>query len=524
MKLSKICSGLEYRCLQGSLETEVWDIVYDSRKIKENVMFVCMTGARTDGHDYIPDAIAKGASAIVVEQESAAGQIPAHIAVLAVPSTREALAFMSAAFFEYPARRLVTVGVTGTNGKTTTTHIIRSILESSGKKTGLIGSNGATIGQMHIPLKNTTPESYELHSLFHQMVEAGCECVVMEVSSQALKLGRTAGIRFDYGVFTNLSPDHIGPAEHDSFAEYLSCKSLLFRQCRQGIFNRDDAHYKEVLKGHTCQASAFSAAPDIRAEANTSAGTDKPSETGNSTETGSFAGTDMDLSAYDIENININGRLGMQFCTRGSMDGVYRIFLPGYFSVYNALAAMSVCRLMGMTPDAIREGLEQAKVKGRMELLPASKEYSMLIDYAHNRVSTENALNALQQYHPRRLVCVYGCGGNRSRLRRYDMGEITGKYADLCILTCDNPRYEELHDINEDIKVGLKKSGGKYIEIDDRKEAIAYSMAHAESGDIILLLGKGHEDYQEIKGVKYHFDEREVVAEILQETAASSSL
>lgn len=518
MKLSKICSGLEYRCLKGSMETEVQDIVYDSRKIKENVMFVCMTGARTDGHDYIPDAIEKGASVIVVEHESAAGQIPEHITVLEVSSTREALALMSAAFFEYPARKLVTIGVTGTNGKTTTTHIIKSVLENSGKKTGLIGSNGATVGELHIPLKNTTPESYELHHLFHQMVEAGCECVVMEVSSQALKLGRTAGIQFDYGVFNNLSPDHIGPNEHDSFEEYLACKSLLFRQCRYGIFNADDSYYEEVSKGHTCQITTFSAVAESHTDANGSAKAD------NSFEADSPAKADIDLKAYNIENLNQNGRLGMQFHVQGILEGEYRIFLPGYFSVYNALAAMTVCRLMGIAPDTIRDGLEQAKVKGRMELLPVSKEYSMLIDYAHNRVSTENALNALQQYHPRRLVCVYGCGGNRSPLRRYDMGEITGKYADLCILTCDNPRFEELHAINEDIKVGLKKGGGKYIEIDDRKEAIAYSMSHAEPGDIILLLGKGHEDYQEIKGQKYHFDEREVVAEILQEMEASRSV
>ncbi len=487
MKVDNICSGLRYRCLTGSMETEVKDIVYDSRKIVEGVMFVCLTGARTDGHDYIPDAIQKGASAIVIEREDAAGQIPAHITTLFVPSTREALAHMSAAFFDYPARKLITIGVTGTNGKTTTTHIIRSVLENSGKKTGLIGSNGAVIGDKHIPLKNTTPESYELHNLFHQMVDAGCEYVVMEVSSQALKLGRTAGIQFDYGVFTNLSADHIGPDEHDSFEEYLSCKSLLFRQCRQGVFNADDSHYKDVLQGHTCKVTTFCTAADA------------------------------DLTAYHIENINIDGRLGMQFQVSGLLEGEYQIFLPGQFSVYNALAALSVCRLAGIAPDTIRIGLKQASVKGRMELLPVSKEYSMLIDYAHNRVSTENALTALQQYHPRRLVCVYGCGGNRSKLRRYDMGEITGKYADLCILTCDNPRLEELHDINEDIKVGLQKSGGRYIEIDDRKEAIAYSMSHAQSGDIILLLGKGHEDYQEIKGKKYHFDEREVVVQILQE-------
>lgn len=512
MKLDKICSGLQYQCLQGSMETEVKDIVYDSRKIVEGVMFVCMTGARTDGHDYIPDAIRKGASVIIIEREDTAGQIPAHITTLFVPSTREALAHMSAAFFDYPARKLITIGVTGTNGKTTTTHIIRSVLENSGKKTGLIGSNGAVICDKHIPLKNTTPESYELHNLFYQMVAAGCEYVVMEVSSQALKLGRTAGIQFDYGVFTNLSADHIGPDEHDSFEEYLSCKSLLFRQCRQGVFNADDSHYKEVLKGHTCKVTTFSAAAGSGVDADGHTRADILSETESS------AKTDSSLTAHRIENINTDGRLGMQFQVSGLLAGCYQIFLPGQFSVYNALAALSVCRLAGIAPDTIREGLRQAKVKGRMELLPVSKKYTMLIDYAHNRVSTESALMALQQYHPRRLVCVYGCGGNRSKLRRYDMGEITGKYADLCILTCDNPRFEELHDINEDIKVGLQKSGGRYIEIDDRKEAIAYSMSHAEPGDIILLLGKGHEDYQEIKGKKYHFDEREVVAQILQET------
>lgn len=494
MKIDNICSGLQYRCLKGSMETGVKDIVYDSRKIVEGVMFVCLTGARTDGHDYIPDAIKKGASVIVIERETETGRIPAHITTLLVPSTREALAYMSAAFFDYPARKLIAIGVTGTNGKTTTTHIIKSVLENSGKKTGLIGSNGAVIGDKHIPLKNTTPESYELHSLFHQMVDAGCEYVVMEVSSQALKLGRTAGIQFDYGVFTNLSADHIGPDEHDSFEEYLFCKSLLFRQCKHGVVNADDSHYRDVLAGHTCKVTTFSTDADNAAEADTG------------------------LTAHHIENINIEGRLGMQFQVRGLLDGEYLIFLPGQFSVYNALAALCVCSLAGIAPDTIRNGLKQANVKGRMELLPVSKEYSMLIDYAHNRVSTENALMALQQYHPRRLVCVYGCGGNRSKLRRYDMGEITGKYADLCILTCDNPRFEELHAINEDIKVGLQKSGGRYIEIDDRKEAIAYSMSHAESGDIILLLGKGHEDYQEIKGEKYHFDEREVVAQILQET------
>ena len=230
MKLSKICNELEYECLQGSMDTEVRDIIYDSRKIAPQTMFVCMVGAVTDGHKYIPDAIEKGASVIVVEREEEAAQIPEHITVLKVASARYALALMSAALFDYPDRKLITIGLTGTKGKTTTTYMIKNVLEMAGKKVGLIGTIGALIGDEQIPSKNTTPESYELHRMFAAMVEAGCEYVVMEVSSQGLKLDRTAGICFDYGVFTNLSPDHIGPAEHASFEEYLQCKSLLFRQ------------------------------------------------------------------------------------------------------------------------------------------------------------------------------------------------------------------------------------------------------------------------------------------------------
>ena len=490
MKLRKICEEIEYTLLQGSLETEVRDIIYDSRKIAPETMFVCMVGAVTDGHKYIPDAVEKGASVIVLEKEEETAQIPENITVLKVASARLALALMSAALFDHPARKLVTIGLTGTKGKTTTTYMIKKVLEMAGKKVGLIGTIGAMIGEEHLPSKNTTPESYELHRMFAAMVEAGCEYVVMEVSSQGLKLDRTAGILFDYGIFTNLSPDHIGPAEHASFEEYMECKCLLFRQCRIGIVNADDEHVDGILKGHTCEVKTFSAEREA------------------------------DLMASDIGFINEDGKLGMHFNVTGCMDCQAKVHIPGRFSVYNSMVTMLVCHLAGISDEAILEGLSKVQVKGRVEMLPVSKDYTLIIDYAHNEVSTRSVLTTLMEYHPKRLICVYGGGGNRSKLRRYDMGEVTGEMADLCVLTCDNPRDEEIRDINNDIKVGLARSNGKYIEIDDRKEAIAYCMKNAKPGDMIVLLGKGHEDYQEIKGVKYHFDEREAVAEILDEMKA----
>lgn len=490
MKLRKICEEIEYTLLQGSLETEVRDIIYDSRKIAPETMFVCMVGAVTDGHKYIPDAVEKGASVIVLEKEEETAQIPENITVLKVASARLALALMSAALFDHPARKLVTIGLTGTKGKTTTTYMIKKVLEMAGKKVGLIGTIGAMVGEEHLPSKNTTPESYELHRMFAAMVEAGCEYVVMEVSSQGLKLDRTAGILFDYGIFTNLSPDHIGPAEHASFEEYMECKSLLFRQCRIGIVNADDEHVDGILKGHTCEVKTFSAEREA------------------------------DLMASDIGFINEDGKLGMHFNVTGCMDCQAKVHIPGRFSVYNSMVTMLVCHLAGISDEAILEGLSKVQVKGRVEMLPVSKDYTLIIDYAHNEVSTRSVLTTLMEYHPKRLICVYGGGGNRSKLRRYDMGEVTGEMADLCVLTCDNPRDEEIRDINNDIKVGLARSNGKYIEIDDRKEAIAYCMKNAKPGDMIVLLGKGHEDYQEIKGVKYHFDEREAVAEILDEMKA----
>lgn len=485
MRLAQILENTEYTLLQGSIDTEITDVIYDSRRLIDGCVFVCMVGAVVDGHKFIPEAVQKGAKAVVVEKEIE--NIPKDIAVIKVAASRKALALMSASFFGNPARELVTVGLTGTKGKTTTTYMIKSVLESAGFKTGLIGTTGVLIGDEKLPTKNTTPESYELHKLFRAMVDKGCKYAVMEISSQGLKLDRTLGIEFDYGIFTNLSPDHIGPNEHESFEEYIECKSMLFRQCKTAVVNADDEYTENVLKGHTCKVLTYSTKQTA------------------------------DLKAENIEFIKDGGALGMCFDVCGKVNTSVTIYTPGLFSVYNSLVTILCCTLLGADTNAILKGLKDVKVKGRVEIVPCSDDFSVIIDYAHNEVSTKSVLTTLLEYKPNRLICVYGGGGNRSRLRRYDMGEVTGAMADLCVLTEDNPRDEDLRQINDDIKIGLAKSEGKYIEIDDRKQAIKFCIENAQKGDMIVLLGKGHQTYQERKGIKYHFDEREAVAEIKEE-------
>lgn len=481
MKLSQICEKVEYTLLQGDSEVEIADIIYDSRKVKDHTVFICTIGVRLDGHDFIEEAIQKGATAFVIEKDIDTTNIPQNITILRVASARKAMAYMSAAFFGYPAKELVTIGITGTKGKTTTTYMIKGVLEAAGKKAGLIGTIGSMIGEEKIASKNTTPESYELHKMFRQMVEQGCEFVVMEVSSQGIKMDRTTGILFDYAVFTNLSPDHIGPGEHESFEEYLECKSRLFQQSKCGIVNADDIHVEEILKNHTCEVKRYSC--------------DK----------------DCDLKAYDIGYLQEDGKLGMHFKTKGIFEDEIKVHIPGKFSVYNSLVCVMVSALAKIPKEKIKQGLHDVTVKGRVEMVPISKDFWIIIDYAHNEVSTRSVLATLKEYKPNRLICVYGGGGNRSKLRRYDMGEVTGEMADLSVLTADNPRDEEIASINEDIKVGLAKHNGTYIEIEDRAKAISYCIEHVKKGDMIVLLGKGHEDYQEIKGVKYHFDERQAI-------------
>ena len=491
MKLSKICEEIEYTLLQGSLETEVRDIIYDSRKIAPETMFVCMVGAVTDGHKYIPDAIDKGASVIVLEREEEAAQIPDTITVLKVQSTRLALALMSAALFDHPARKLVTIGLTGTKGKTTTTYMIKKVLEMAGKKVGLIGTIGAMIGEEHLPSKNTTPESYELHRMFAAMVEAGCEYVVMEVSSQGVKMHRVDGILFDYGIFTNISPDHIGPDEHKDFEEYLYYKTRLLDSCRIGLLNGADPHAEAIKKEVSCKLYTYNAGKESKVP--------------------------DDFMAENIRYLAEPDFVGTQFHVSGRCEMEIRLGIPGLFNVENAMAAVSLCSLLGLDPQRVSHALEHIRVNGRMEIVHTSSHCTVLVDYAHNAVSMESLLKTLRDYSPKRLVCVFGCGGNRSKDRRYSMGEIGGRLADLCILTADNSRYEKVEDILADIRGSIEKTGGAFMEIPDRREAIRYSVFHAEPGDMIAVIGKGHEDYQEINGVRHHFLDREVIEEAVRE-------
>lgn len=484
MRLDKLLERLDYEVLQGSVDIDIVTLVNDSREAEKGSAFVCVRGAVSDGHNYAADAAAKGAAALVVEREVNA---PEDVTVILVKDTRYALALMSAAYYGYPAEKMKIIGVTGTKGKTTTTYMVKSILESTGYKVGLIGTIEAIIGEKHIPAGNTTPESCTIQKYFSQMAEEGCDIVVMEASSQGLMLHRTAGIPFEIGIFTNLGKDHIGPNEHSDFENYKQCKGLLFRQCRLGIANADDRYFRDVLKNATCRVETFGFSENA------------------------------DLRAENIKLISRPGYLGVAYHASGIMDLDVEIDIPGRFSVYNSLTAIAVCRHFQVPPEKIKKALREVKVKGRIERVPVSDEFTLLIDYAHNAMSLENLLTTLREYDPGRLVCLFGCGGNRSKDRRYEMGEVSGRLADLTIITSDNPRFEEPQAIIDDIKTGIEKTDGKYVEICGRKDAIRYAIETGKPGDVIILAGKGHEDYQEIKGIKYPMDERVLIAEILEE-------
>lgn len=484
MKLTKLLERLEYEVVQGSDQIEITELTNDSRKVVDGSVFVCISGAVFDGHAYVNDVAEKGTAVVIVEKDVEA---PEGLTVIKVADTRYALALTSAAYFGYPADKLKVIGITGTKGKTTTTYMVKSILEGVGHKVGLIGTIEAIIGDKVIPANNTTPESFTIQQYFAEMVEAGCDSVVMEVSSQGLMLHRTAGIPFEIGIFTNLGEDHIGPNEHKDFDDYKRCKGLLFKQCKLGIANVDDQWYEDVFKEATCKVETFGFSEKA------------------------------DLRATNVEHVSRPGYLGMKYKVEGLMDFDVEIDIPGEFSVYNSLTAIAVCRHFDVPVENIKKALKVAKVKGRIEMVKVADDFTLMIDYAHNAMSLESLLNTLRDYNPGRLVTVFGCGGNRSKTRRYEMGEVSGKLSDFTIITSDNPRFEEPQDIINDIIIGMKKTDGEYIDICDRKEAIRYAIEHGRTGDVIVLAGKGHETYQEIKGVKYDMDDRVLIKEVLEE-------
>lgn len=462
---------------------EATDVVYDSRKAKPGCVFVCLRGASSDGHRYAAQAAAAGAAAIVAEEP-----VEADAPVVLVPDTKAALALLSAEFFGNPAQTAIRViGITGTKGKTTTAYMIRAILEAAGHKTGVIGTIGVAIGGELIKTDNTTPQSYEVQKFLRQMAEAGCEYCVMEASSIGLKDKRVYGFPFEVGVFTNFSEDHIGGVEHKDMQEYLESKALLFTMCKTGVGNADDPSLEGILRGHSCDVKTFGFSDGVW------------------------------LRGSGCRHLSRPGLLGVAFETAGAVALSAEVPIPGKFNAYNALAAIGCCAVLGIPADAMRRGLLTVCVKGRVEPVPVPGNFTLLLDYAHNGVGMESVLSTLREYEPNRLICMFGAGGNRPKVRRYEMGEASGRLADLSVITADNSRFENVLDILNDIKVGLQKVGGKYIEIPDRREAIRWCLAHAQDGDIIVLAGKGHEDYQEIEGKKYPFDERVVIQELLKE-------
>lgn len=484
MKLQALIENLDFELLSGSLDTEVTAVTNDSRQVTEGGLFFCISGAASDGHDYIDSAVEKKAAVLVVEREVAC---PAPITVIKCRNTRYVMGIISSAFYGEPSRKLTVIGITGTKGKTTTTYMIREMLLASGHKTGLIGTIEMIDGKDVIPSQNTTPESVVLHKTLKNMVDNGLDSVVMEVSSQGLMLDRVAGVDFDYGIYTNLSPDHIGPNEHSSFEEYRDWKKKLFSLCKEGIFNIDDEHAAYMMEDASCRKYTYG----MQKEA--------------------------DYVAEGHQLYKKNGVLGIEYNLTGCREGHVLVDLPGDFSIHNSLAAIAVADRMGVPFEQICRILKGIKVRGRVEMIPISDAFTLMIDYAHNDMSLQSIILAIREYNPGRIVTLFGCGGDRSRDRRFRMGEVSGRLSDLTIITSDNPRTEDPQAIIDDIKTGIKRTTGQYVEIIDRKEAIRYAVMHAMPGDVIILAGKGHEDYQEINGVKHHMDERELIGEILEE-------
>ncbi len=487
MELKKILAGIEGLKLRGDLNLEIKGIEKNSKNIKNGYLFIAIKGFQTDGHNYIEDAIKNGAIAVMVEEGVNLKElkIPENIAIIMAKDTREALAIASSNFYENPSRKFQLIGVTGTKGKTTTTFMIKEILEKAGKKVGLIGTIATYINGKKIQDSDrTTPESLELQQIFSKMVEEKVEVVVMEVSSQSLKLHRVDGCEFDIVLFTNFSEDHISKNEHPDMEDYFQSKLKLFKMCQTGIVNVDDLHGAKI--------------PELFKENNiTTYGIDN------------FA----NVLAKDITITNSYVDFKVKITDRNER---VKTCIPGRFSVYNSLAAICVAQKFGIDSEKIKEALLEVRVPGRSEMVDNKLEIPIMIDYAHSPESLQNILQAVKSYTRGKVISVFGCGGDRDTSKRPIMGEISGRIADFTIITSDNPRTEQPEKIIEQIEEGIKKTKGKYVIIVDRVEAIKYAIKMATKRDIIVLAGKGHEPYQEINGKKYPFDERVIVKEIIE--------
>lgn len=482
MKLSELLLNYKYDILYGDVSCDVINIAYDSRKVKENYLFICIEGYKTDGHSYASIAVENGSNVLIVQKEINIEKYNNLKAIIKVEDTRECFAYISSIFFGLPSKDFYMVGVTGTKGKTTTTYMIKSIFEKYNEKVGLVGTIRNMIGNEILPTDKTTPESYDLQNLFVEMKSKSINSVVMEVSSHALDLYRVGFINYDIGIFTNLSRDHLD--FHHNFENYLNAKIKLFNQSKIGLVNIDNEYGEEVVKRAKCKVYTM--------------GINK----------------DSDIMAYDI----VEKRESVEFKVRSIWgNSSFKINVPGRFMVYNALASIATALIRGIEFNYIKEALSNISVPGRAELVDIKKDYSIIIDYSHTPDSLENILKTMKDFVKGKLICVFGCGGDRDKTKRPIMGEISAKLADFTIITSDNPRTEDPDSIINEIEIGVKNNTKNYVKITDRRLAIKHSMMIAKKDDIVILAGKGHETYQIFKDKTIHFDEREVIFELLTE-------
>lgn len=497
MKLNRLLAGLDtVSCVIPSChdDFDIQDLVYDSRNATADTLFVCMAGAETDGHKYARSAYENGCRAFVIEQgyeETAAlGDVPEPVTLLTVENSRVALAKLSDTFFGHPSGDLKVIGITGTKGKTSITYMLQSVLDAAGVPTGLIGTAGASWGGKKVPTLNTTPESYELQKLLRQMADEGVQAVAIEVSSLGVKWHRTDFTEFFCGVFTNITPDHIGGHEHDSYEEYYGFKKAFFSLCTQAAACGDDPAAEDMLEAVPGRKIFYglSEKNEFRAEHT------------------------LPTRSDDFMGIRFD------FLRDGVKEDTFDVGLPGEFSVHNALSVLAVCELLGLRLSRAKEGLRTVRVPGRCQIKYLSKDFGIIIDYAHNGISLRGIIETVRAYHPDRIITLFGSVGDRAQLRREELGTVSGKLADFTVVTEDDPGYEDPKKIADEIASFVEAAGGagKYVVIPDREEAVAYAVAMLQPGDFLLCCGKGHERFMKVRGKKEPFNEEECIEQALR--------
>lgn len=522
MKGSRLLNKINYRVLTGDPDREVQGISVDSRTTAPGDLFVCIRGVNFDAHEHIAEIAEAGASVIVTEDSWWENhEVPeVDASLISVHDTREAKAWIYAEWYGEPSRKMIVIGITGSKGKTTTTHMMEGILHTAGKKVGVVGTNGVIIGGEQHDLANTTPDSQDMQRYLAEMAEAGCEYAILECSSQGLMLHRVDAVDFDFGIFTNIEEgDHVGPNEHSSFAEYLFCKGLMLKKSRVGVVNRDDVHVDQLLQDIETPILFYGHEGRFNVNSREGAVGDGDQEK-TKVEAKDPRNIENKPLSYIISNERvekINGEPGIRFDVSGRINGEFFEGMPGIFNAENALAAISVTNELGIPAAAMEKALRHLNITGRIDMVYRSADLNICVDFAHNGYSTRNLLAALREYDPRRLICIFGADGNRARSRRTEMGEAAGNGADLSIVTSGHNRWETFEEILPAIKEGLDRTDGEYLVIPNRKEAIRYAIMNRQPGDLIAVIGLGHEHYQEEQGIKYPYSDTEFIQEVLKE-------